>query len=77
MNPISHNKMITENVTKVYKMTDDNLVEALNAQSVRLAKQHKLDACIEKLAKREAKNSKIKSTICKTALHVANKYIQV
>ena len=54
MNPASYSKLINENVTKVYKKTNDNLVEALDAQSARLAKRLKLDDRIEKLAKKEA-----------------------
>ena len=54
MNPTSYDKLIKENVTKVYKKTCDDLVDALDAQSAKLAKQLKLDDRIEKLAKKEA-----------------------
>lgn len=54
MNPTSYNKLIKENVTKVYKKTNDGLVDALDAQSAKLAKQLKLDDRIGKLTKKEA-----------------------
>ena len=54
MTPTSYYKLIKENVTKVYKKTNDTLVEALDAQSARLAKRLKLDDRIEKLARKEA-----------------------
>jgi len=43
MIPTSYDKLIKENVTKVYKKTNGTLVEALDAQSARLAKRLKLD----------------------------------
>jgi len=54
MTPTSYYKLIKENVTKVYKKTNDTLVEALDAQYARLAKRLKLDDRIEKLARKEA-----------------------
>ena len=54
MNPTSYDKLTKENVTKVCKNTNDDLVDALDAQSAKLAKQLKLDDRIGKLAKKDA-----------------------
>ena len=54
MNPSSYNKLVKENATKTYKKSNDKLVGELNAKSVKLAKQLKLDDRIEKLAMNEA-----------------------
>ena len=47
MNPSSYDKLLEENVTKVYKKASDNLVATLDTQSTSLAKQLKRRPCQE------------------------------
>ena len=54
MNTSAYNKLIKENVTKTYKKSSGKVVEKLNAQSAKIAKNLKLDDRIEKLAEKEA-----------------------
>ena len=54
MNTTTYNKLTKENVTKVYRKSSDRVVESLNTQSARIARQLNLDDPNKKLAQKEA-----------------------
>lgn len=53
MNLNFYNKLIMENVIKIYKKVSDEFVGRLDVQFVRIVECFNLDDCIEKLVKKE------------------------
>ena len=47
MNATSYNKLLTENVTKTYKLTDDNTANNINLELKNIATKLKIDNHIE------------------------------
>ena len=54
MNTKTYNTLITDNVTKTYKKSNDNTVKSIDQKTAKIAKELNLDDRIETLARKEA-----------------------